>query len=706
MATTVTITTSEINHLIPDSFFEQGTIDSRFGAYAGTYNLTINQNGNLLLTVTNPTSNWTGLTFDFDGILERNAIYIVEFKVRCSKALSGNFGFVMQSGGYTGNGSTPQSRSITLVANQWFTGSYEFTIASSGTEPGRMLFPYGSCVNGDTFEYEYIKLYKKGGSAYSWEGSYTWDSPEATRTWEKAYSNISTVAVTETLAISEKLTKNTNTTKFETLAITERIFKQATKINKEALNIAEAYTDLISFLLRVMEALNITETPKKTVIIPKSETINIAEKPLKNAGLNKYETFSIVDSNNKAFTALKKENLGIAELAKKNAIINKSETLNFIEQQFKDFGLNKFETIAIAEGVNKIIDLLRRENMTITEFAKRDIGLKKNENLIVAETKQAKSVTKVNNETINIAEMYTDLIAFLLRVYEAINIEEVPKKVVSIKKIETFTIAETKQAKTVKKVNNENLSVVDSAIKSFGTLQKESLNVTDTTIKDVSIKKSETITVAEKLKKLPTKLSKENIAISETLKRPVAWQRLFQETVALTDKIAKNCSITKREALQIVEAYLRNANSVLSDIVISSNDMTLEQFINEDTPLGYEQFKDFIAGDIEYQKALIRMIVEAGVTSDSPNVNHWEMNLDLPDVIDRGQANISAQIVRINFNRTFFAPPEVTVTLKGGSVAGAVPKVTTIDELGFNVKIENAAGTMVTGVISWNAVGY
>ena len=62
----------------------------------------------------------------------------------------------------------------------------------------------------------------------------------------------------------------------------------------------------------------------------------------------------------------------------------------------------------------------------------------------------------------------------------------------------------------------------------------------------------------------------------------------------------------------------------------------------------------------------------------------------------------------VQFNKPYYNPPEVQVTLSGGSsLSGIVtPHIVSIDKGGFYIELIGTSGNRTTGVISWVSKGY
>lgn len=195
----------------------------------------------------------------------------------------------------------------------------------------------------------------------------------------------------------------------------------------------------------------------------------------------------------------------------------------------------------------------------------------------------------------------------------------------------------------------------------------------------------------------------EPLPITETLLREMVYRRLREEQIGMAEELAKLPVKELLRQLEIAETYLRNANAVLSDLYYSSRPMSFEAFQKLEAPIAYQPFRDFVIGDYSYKEALFRMLVEGAVMADRPLVTDWQLNVDVPDVSDRGTVDVPEVGARIDFTKRFYAVPEVNVAVRGG--LGATPEYE-VDTEGFTVKLRKADGTLTAGTISWSANGY
>ena len=161
------------------------------------------------------------------------------------------------------------------------------------------------------------------------------------------------------------------------------------------------------------------------------------------------------------------------------------------------------------------------------------------------------------------------------------------------------------------------------------------------------------------------------------------------------------------ESIHVTEEMRKKAKAIISDLLIRNVDLTqadFEQMLRASGAAGYEEFRSMIEGDYEYQKAIIKVIMNSSGNA-SPRSNVLKLTADLPDISDSGSATISAVNTRVNFTRTFTVPPEVVGTQVGGALIGS-PRITSIDAAGFYIELVNAGNTLIAGTISWRALGY
>lgn len=220
----------------------------------------------------------------------------------------------------------------------------------------------------------------------------------------------------------------------------------------------------------------------------------------------------------------------------------------------------------------------------------------------------------------------------------------------------------------------------------------------------------ENIGVASSTSKRVTLGVAETLTVAEAFGRTVAYKLAIAEGLSIAEALSKGMSIHKTEAFSLSDEYLRRSNATISDMILDVGDITLADLttmVDYGHAPGYSSFKDFIPGDYEFQKAMFRSVLTS-VTADRTRLTAMRVDIDVPDVFDRGYSVITdaAAGVYVAFARPFHIVPDITLTLKGGTVV-AVPDVISSDSEGFTAVLKNpSTGVRVTGTFTWAAHGY
>ena len=348
--------------------------------------------------------------------------------------------------------------------------------------------------------------------------------------------------------------------------------------------------------------------------------------------------------------------LSFAELVQKLGIKSNSESLTFSDKSSRALALNKYENLNFVDTYTDLIAYVLRfvESLTFSEKYARTGTKAVFEAFQVGEGLVRQLVLR-KYETLALAETYTDLIAFILRVSESLSFSEKPSKGMT-------------------KPQAENFRLSDALVKSQ--------------VKQIS----------------------EAFSLAEALGRTVAYRRAINEGFAIGEAIRRAQTLKLSEAFGLAEQYRRRANGVISDMIVANTEITERDFMDileSGHPPGYTNFRDFIQGDYTYQRALFRAILTSS-NADRGYIDGLRVTVDVPDVFDRGTAQVvtASSGVAVVFVRTFRVSPEVTLTFKGGTTV-AIPRILgSVTTAGFTAVLENTSGARVTGAISWVAQGY
>lgn len=307
-----------------------------------------------------------------------------------------------------------------------------------------------------------------------------------------------------------------------------------------------------------------------------------------------------------------------------------------------------------ASAHTTMFDVAASETMPMAGLAGRSANIAKGSALGLNDQRKAFSIAN-RHQAFALAETYVDYINFILSVTESLILGEISAKASSRPEAEVFALGGDRQS-------------------------------------------------------LSTKEMAEPLSVNEASQAITAFWRDLSEALGLYEVGEKHSGRNSDEAVGLVDALLRHANAVMADLALRSGPMDEAAFramVADKAPLGYARFRDLVPGDYEYAKAIIGLQLSAPVTGERIAISNAVLNVDVPDVRDRGTASVPVGGVDVAFNRSFAEPPEVQVTLKAGGTP-SLPEVLSITVTGFTVRLLDAADgvTPVAGTVSWSALGY
>lgn len=298
-----------------------------------------------------------------------------------------------------------------------------------------------------------------------------------------------------------------------------------------------------------------------------------------------------------------------------------------------------------------------QRSLQVSEGRGSDMSQEFSTNLGVAETENHRGFIKSSSEDIGVAETYVDLINFLQAVMENLTITD-------------------RRSSGLTKALSDNLEISDARAAEFTKGLHDFLNVFD------------------------------------VMSRTVVFERVYQEAVNLVEQDPRHVEKRSSSVFSVLERYIRNANAVVNDIIIDDVPMTLADFearMQRHAPPGFTPWKMFQPGDHEFDDAIIRIVPRKSDINQELQLTKCTVNVDVPDIQERGRDTIPAGGTWVYFDRTFTDVPEnpqVTATLKAGTEL-AIPRITEIYFDRFFVVCERASdGTSVEVDITWTATGY
>lgn len=372
-------------------------------------------------------------------------------------------------------------------------------------------------------------------------------------------------------------------------------------------------------------------------------------------------------------------------------------------KSFADFGYLTY----VMEGT---------EEISVSEVVQKLPLLNFNELLSIAETDN-KDISILKKEAINVAEVYWDVMNFILNVSESISFKEINSKGITKKYAEQIRTVD-KVSKTIYINKKEIVSLLDTVLKQvvFYRVLFEELALEEGSFKEIDINKTERFALDDRLTKTLNLNLSESVLFSDFFNRSISFKRVLEETINFLDLPKKRAYLNKQETIAVLDRFIRASNAILSNIEVDAEEMTLEQFIQAaNKAAGYGSFADFNVGEYEYQKALVRILVSSNETNAAPVLYGVEHHVDIDDTDDRGIVTITdtTQTTKVYYNKHYYNAPEVNVTIKGGSQSTGViiPVIEATDGLDdsgryFTVSLYNSSYTRVTGTIAWVSKGY
>jgi len=414
-----------------------------------------------------------------------------------------------------------------------------------------------------------------------------------------------------------------------------------------------AYPAVYAFAVAV--SLAMLENASRQTIKPSSEALGFTEASGRSIALAKTETVGFAETYSDLIAY----------------VLRWIESIGFVDNLSQANQKNIAETFSAAEVLAQFLTKGFTSAVSWDEHLARQSTVRSSEVLSVLglHTRQptkaiseafgssevlSRQVSKAVIEAIGFAETYADLIAYILRVTENIGLADSLAKQTLKPLTEAFTASDLASLELIKRVA-------------------------------------------------------EAVAMADAFGRTVAYRKSLSEGLAVNDAVKRSLRLSTHEALQLAEQYRRHANGVISDMIISSSEITEEDFLNivdNGHPPGYTNFRDFIQGDYTYQRALFRAILKSS-NADRGYIDALRLTVDVPDIFDRGVAEVTnaAAGVSVQFSRTFRFTPQVTITHKGGTTT-AIPRLLgTPSTTGFTAVLEDKTGTRVTGSFSWLAQG-
>ena len=238
----------------------------------------------------------------------------------------------------------------------------------------------------------------------------------------------------------------------------------------------------------------------------------------------------------------------------------------------------------------------------------------------------------------------------------------------------------------------------------------EELEIEDSITKFFEKKIVYNLEIEEIAEKFTEKFFESGIEIQESLNK--IYELNLVEELEIEELKAKELSKTFEEFVELIEIYLRQAGTVLSDLTIYNVALNETNFDQAITPAGYDRFKTMLTGDYIYQKALFRFILSATtISGERPNTREYLHKIDVPDTFETGtiEFETNRNPATYEFSREFHIVPEVTYTIirvenmEELNQAVILPIEVTTKHIIAQLKV---GSRYVNGAVSFSARGY
>src|SRR5574343_1204149 len=223
---------------------------------------------------------------------------------------------------------------------------------------------------------ETVNVSSSPGPNYSWSsGTFTWGSATAGKNWSTAYPAVYALSVATDLSFAELVQKLGIKRSSESLAFAEKPSRAVTLSKFETLNFVETYTDLIAFVLRFVESLTFSEKYARSGTKAVFEVFQVAEGLARQLALRKYETLSLAETYTDliAYILRVAENLSFAEKPAKAMTKPQSESFGMSDALARSQVKRVAEAFSFAESLGRTVAyrLAISEGFAIAEALRR-----------------------------------------------------------------------------------------------------------------------------------------------------------------------------------------------------------------------------------------------------------------------------------------------------------------------------------------------
>jgi sulfur relay (sulfurtransferase) DsrC/TusE family protein len=495
---------------------------------------------------------------------------------------------------------------------------------------------------------------------------------------------------------------------YESWATADAIKRDVLVRVAESVALLETYTDLIAFVVSVSEALRVQEQHANETVKPVDEAFVATEAGNREfikdvrvgldfvEGLAKdlhqvlREMLELDGASSKSATKAFEDALCAIDDLKRQATVAPNESVALAEMLSRDLSRPIVEAIALASASHRSPTKAVGDAFSAKDALRRS-GIARWTTLIGVDGRLGQQAVKPMQEAVVLG-------ASLGRHTSKVTAED-------LRAVGTLTRQTVKPLSEALALIGQHADLVDWILQ-----LTEGVALADAFKRSVAKGIQEPLGISSILGKSTLRPLTEAFALAELTGRATAYRRTLNEGFSTNEAIKRASTLSIAQALDIAEQYRRHANGVISDMIVSSGELNEQDFmdiVDAGHAPGYTDFRDFIAGDYTYAKAMFRAVLSAR-NADRGYIKGLRLSVDVPDVLDRGTATITDATngVSVSFVRSFRAPPEVTLTHKGGSVIAIARLSGNATTTGFTAVLEDSTGQRVPGMFSWIAQGY
>lgn len=220
----------------------------------------------------------------------------------------------------------------------------------------------------------------------------------------------------------------------------------------------------------------------------------------------------------------------------------------------------------------------------------------------------------------------------------------------------------------------------------------------------------EAIKVYEKFERQVGEVAREKL-INLTEKVGFEIKRSHYEDIKVLEDYTSNLKRETKENFSVFDEDERKGNTVIYDLEIDNVPLSHEDFEtyhNHTTPLNYSDLRPLIAGEYDYQNAIVGVQLSIPPVQGRFGLIGSKLVIDVEDTVDKGRVVLSSSgPSSVRFTKKFYNTPKILTSLVESSGVGVI-EVSEVGKEYFVVGLKSLTNPSeyVSGTIDWLADGY